>query len=391
MPFGLTNAPSTFQSLMNDIFRKFLRKFVLVFFEDILICSSTLTAHLNHLQSVFDALCSHQLVANVKKCAFGQNKIDYLSHVIDSQGVSTDPSKIQAIIDWPTPVTLRTLRGFLVLTGYYKKFVRNYSSLAWPLTQQLKKDAFHWNSEVEDAFQKLKDIMISLPVLALPDFSQEFVIETDASSLGLGAILMQHDRPIAFYIQKLSTVSRTKSVYERELMEIVFAVKKWRPYILGKHFTIHTDMRSLHFLLEQCEVEAGYQKWLLKLMPSNFSIQCKPGKTNSAADSLSRVSGDAILSYFTVPILQDFEELKELVAADPFLANISTAIQQDPTTHPTFSPVAGQLYYKGKLAIPAGSPYVEALLREFHNSVVDGHAGIRCTYSRLFAEFYWQA
>ena len=128
-------------------------------------------------------------------------------------------------------------------------------------------------------------------------------------------------------------------------------------------------------------MEAAYQKWLLKFMPYGFSIKYKPGKTNSAADSLSRVPRDAILSSLIVPILQDFEELKELVVADPFLANISSAIQQDPATHPTFSLIVGQLYYKRKLAIPAGSPYVEALLREFHNSAIGGHAGIQPTYS----------
>ena len=137
-------------------------------------------------------------------------------------------------------------------------------------------------------------------------------------------------------------------------------------------------------------MEVAYKKWLLKLMPYSFSIQYKLGKSNSAADSLSRVPGDAVLSSLTVPILQDFEELKELVAVDPFLANISTTIQQDPATHPAFSLVAGQLYYKGKLAIPAGSPYVEALLCEFHNSVVGGHVGILRTYSRLSVEFYWR-
>ena len=125
---------------------------MLVFFDDILIYSSTLAAHLDHLQSVFDALDSHKLIANVKMCVFGQNRIDYLGHVIDSQCVSADPSKIQAIIDWSTPVTLQALRGFLCLTDYYRKFVHNYSLLAWPLTQQLKKDAFHWNSEAEDTF-----------------------------------------------------------------------------------------------------------------------------------------------------------------------------------------------------------------------------------------------
>ena len=150
MSLALTNTPSTFQSLMNDIFQDFLRKFVLVFFDDILIYSST---------------------TKIKKCVFGQTRIDYLRHVIDSHGVSVDPSKIQAIIDWPAPSNLRGLHGFLGLTGYYRKFVRNYSSLAWPPTQQLKKDAFHWDEEADRVFQRLKKVMTSLPVLALPDFS----------------------------------------------------------------------------------------------------------------------------------------------------------------------------------------------------------------------------
>ena len=241
MSFGLTNAPSTFQSLMNDIFRDFLKKFVLVFLDDILIYCSTIETHIEHLQLVFSTLCSHKLVANFKKCVFGQTRIDYLGHVIDAQGVSIEASKIQAIIDWSAPSNLRGLHGFLGLTSYYRKLVCNYSSLAWPLTQQLKKDAFHWDEEADLAFQRLKKVMTSLPVLALPDFSQEFVIEMDALGLGLGAVLMQHDRPIAFYSQKLSPLGRVKSVYERELMVIVFAIKKWRLYILGKHFVVRTD------------------------------------------------------------------------------------------------------------------------------------------------------
>ena len=127
------------------------------------------------------------------------------------------------------------------------------------------------------------------------------MIETDASGLGLGAVLMQHDRTIAFYSQKLSPLGLVKSVYEQELMAIVFAIKKWRPYILGKHFVVRTDQRSLWFLLEQREVEAEYQKWLSKLMPYNFSIQYKPGSSNSAADALSRIPDNATLSYYQLP------------------------------------------------------------------------------------------
>ena len=182
--------------------------------------------HIEHLQLVFSTLCSHQLFPNIKKCVLRQNRIDYFGHVIDAQGVSTDPSKIQAMMEWPTPSNLRGLSEFMSLTSYYRKFMRTYSSLAWPLTQQLKKDVFQWNEEVNLAFQKLKRVMTSLPVLTLPDFSQEFVIKTYASGLGLGAVLMYQGGPVAFYNQKLSPAACTESVYDRELMAIVFAIQK---------------------------------------------------------------------------------------------------------------------------------------------------------------------
>ena len=173
-------------------------------------------------------------------------------------------------------------------------------------------------------------------------------------------------------------------------MAIVFAIKKWRPYIIGKQFVVQTDQHNLCFLLEQRVVEAEYQKWILKLMPYNFTIQYKPGNTNLVADALSKAPSEASLSLLTTPIIKDFEELKEMVVADSFLANIQQAVQQDPKSHPGFSLVAGHLYYQGKLVIPIASPYVPLLLNEFHNSVVAGHVEIRRTYNRLAAEFYWK-
>lgn len=154
MPFGLTNALATFQSLLNRVFRSFLPKFVLVFFDDILVYSRDMDSHIDHLNQVMTVLEANQLHVNVKKYIFGHNSIEYLGHWFSVEGWTTDQSKIEAMLKWPTSKTLRELRGFLGLTGYYRRFVAGYGAISWPLTQQLKKDAFQWNEEAENAFQK---------------------------------------------------------------------------------------------------------------------------------------------------------------------------------------------------------------------------------------------
>lgn len=190
MPIGLTNAPSTFQSLMNRIFKPFLRRYVLVFFDDILVYSPSIAQHLIHLRSVLQTLQDHQLFAKHSKCSFGARKVEYLGHFVTKEGVSTDPNKIRAIQEWPTPSTVKQLHSFLGLTGYYQRFIHNYGIICRPLHDLLRKDAFIWSNVAEDAFQQLKQALTTAPVLAMPDPNQEFVIETDASGQGLGAILM---------------------------------------------------------------------------------------------------------------------------------------------------------------------------------------------------------
>jgi hypothetical protein len=251
MPFGLTNAPSTFQGLMNDVFRPFLRRFVLVFFDDILIYSKSLDDHVNHLRSVLTVLDQHQLFAKLSKCRFVVTEIEYLGHLISAQGVRADPSKLEAMVDWPVPQTIKSLRGFLGLTGYYRKFIRHYGLLAAPLTALLKKNAFLWSSTATTAFLNLKNAVTSPPVLRLPDFTKPFVIECDASGSGLGAVLMQDAHPIAFLSKALKGRALLLSTYDKELLSLVTAVQKWRPYLLGHPFIVRTDHKSLKFLLEQ--------------------------------------------------------------------------------------------------------------------------------------------
>lgn len=192
MPFGLTNAPATFQSFMNAIFAELLRKGVLVFMDDILIYSRTLEEHMSILKKVFQILEQHKFLIKKSKCSFAKNTVEYLGHVISKEGVATDTTKIQAVSSWRTPSTVKQLRGFIGLTGYYRKFIRHYGLISKPLTELLKKNVpFQWTSIIKEAFQTLKQQLLTAPVLAMPDFAKQFEIETDASDLGVGAVLMQ--------------------------------------------------------------------------------------------------------------------------------------------------------------------------------------------------------
>lgn len=189
MPFGLTNAPASFQSLMNTVFQPYIRKCVLVFFNEILIYSSTLVDHVQHVKVVLELLQEHQLFAKASKCMFGQAQLEYLGHIISQEGVS-DPSKVAAMVNWPIPKSVKQLRGFLGLTGYYRRFIRGYGEVSRALTNLLKNGGFHWTKQSTQAFEKLKQYMVTAPVLALPDYSIPFIVETDASATGIGAMLM---------------------------------------------------------------------------------------------------------------------------------------------------------------------------------------------------------
>ncbi|CAH9105349.1 unnamed protein product [Cuscuta europaea] len=386
MPFGLTNAPSTFQSLMNEVLRPFLRKFALVFFDDILVYSKTKEEHKEHLRKVLGALKKNHLVANQKKCSFGQKQLNYLGHIISEDGVAADPEKIEAMKNWNIPKDLKELRGFLGLTGYYRRFVRGYSKIAAPLTVLLKKDGFIWNEMGTEAFQNLKEAMISLPVLRVPDFNKMFVIETDASGKGLGAVLMQEGGPLAYMSKQLSPKYLNKSVYEKELMAIVFAIQKWRPYLLERSFEVHTDQRSLKYLTEQKAMGEDQQRWIAKLMGYNFTIRYKPGIENKAADALSRKYSYAAISTVTC---QEWEGLEEELEKDPKWGETMQKMLIQPDKYPDYKRKGGLLYYKGRLILPKGSHRILIILKEYHDSAIGGHSGYFRTMKRISNLFFW--
>ncbi|GJW86570.1 hypothetical protein Tco_0161910 [Tanacetum coccineum] len=226
MPFGLTNAPSTFQAVMNDLFRPYLRRFILVFFDDILVYSSSMEQHKSHLEQVLKLLHDNRFFAKLSKCCFGQEQVVFLGHLISSKGVSVEEEKISTVKSWPIPSTVKEVRGFLGLTGYYRPFVRNYGLIARPLTALTKKDGFLWSKEALKTFNDLKQVLLTTPILRLPDFSKPFIIEYDASSDGVGAILSQEDHPVSYFSKGFSPSNRFKSSYDRELLALVLAIQK---------------------------------------------------------------------------------------------------------------------------------------------------------------------
>jgi hypothetical protein len=206
---------------------------------------------------------------------------------VGKDGIGVDPKKIEAMQDWPHPKNLKSLRGFLGLIGYYRKFVKNYGKIAAPLTTLLKKNSFTWTPVASQAFQTLKIAMCTTSVLALPDFKKTFVLECDTSGKGIGVVLMQEGRPLAFTSKQLSKKNLGKPIYEKEMLAILHAVELWHPYLLGKRFQIKTDYQSLKCFLEQCLSSQEQQKWVTKLFGYDYEIIYNKGKDNVVADALS--------------------------------------------------------------------------------------------------------
>jgi hypothetical protein len=212
----------------------------------------------------------------------------YLGHIIGAKGVQVHQEKIQAIIDWPTPKTLTELKGFLGICSYYRNFVKGFFQLCAPLTNLIRKGAFKWSHEALLTFDKMKKVMSTCPVLSLPDFSQPFILECDASGEGVGVVLMQNRHPIAYEIQKLRGPELLYTIYDKEMLVITHALAKFRQYLVGEKFVVRTDHKSLKYFLEKIELNERDQKWVSKIQAYNFDIEVVKGKNNVVADALSR-------------------------------------------------------------------------------------------------------
>ncbi|WVZ88489.1 hypothetical protein U9M48_035006 [Paspalum notatum var. saurae] len=385
MAFGLSGAPATFQKAMNSSLAPYLRKFVLVFFDDILIYSPTFEEHLQHIQLVLEVLAKDQWKVKLSKCTFASQQIAYLGHLISAQGVATDPSKIAAVTNWPTPKSVKELRSFLGLAGYYRRFVRHFGVIARPLNDLLKKGAlFIWTSQHEKAFQALKTALVTAPVLALPNFSLPFCIETDASGVGVGAVLMQQGHPLAYLSKALGPRTLGLSAYEKEYLAILIAVEHWRHYLQLGEFLIFTDHRSLAQLSEQRLHTPWQQKVFTRLLGLQYRVIYKKGAENRAADALSRYSFPT--SECSALVTCEPQWIKEIVDSyhqDPQATLLLAKLAIDPAAVPHYTLSNGVLRYHGRIWIGAVPSLHNKLISALHSSAIGGHSGIPVTLARL--------
>ena len=309
MPFRLTNAPASFQRLMNKIFADELNSFILCYMDDILVFSRSIEEHWGHLRCALQRLREAKLYGRLHKCDFLKDKVDYLGFEISSEGVHASPEKVKSVVEWPTPQSVHDVRAFLGLASYYRKFIRNFSNIARPLTDLTKKDKdMVWSEVQEESFNQLKAALASAPVLRLPDFERQFIVTTDASDVALGAVLEQNFghglQPVAYASRKLNKAEINYSAYERELLGIVWALGQWRHYFSSHHsVVVRTDHAPLRHLPDQAAVNKRVWKWVSIMQGYDLEIVHIPGKINPA-DHLSR------------QLLSDAAERKGLVRKD---------------------------------------------------------------------------
>ncbi len=255
MPFGLANAPAVFQAFINDVLREMLNRFVFVYLDDILIFSDSLQEHIDHIQQVLKKLLENHLFVKLEKCEFHVSQVSFLGYVVSQEGIQMEPRKVSAITNWPQPKTLKQVQRFLGFANFYRRFIHNFSTIAAPISALTKGSPtrIQWTAEALESSDRLKKLFSSAPILLHPDPELPFIVEVDASEVGVGAVLSQRSvsdnrvRPCSFFSRSLSSAERNYDVGNRELLAVKLALEEWRHWLEGsKHpFIVWTDHKNL--------------------------------------------------------------------------------------------------------------------------------------------------
>lgn len=393
MPFGLCNASQTLARLMDKVLGYDLEPRVFVYLDDIIVMSQSFEEHITLLAEVAQRLNKAGLSISLSKSHFCLKEIRYLGYILDEYGLRVDPEKINGILNLKTPRTIKDIRRLIGLAGWYRRFIPDFSTITAPITNLLKKEGknkFDWTVEAQAAFVLLKSRLVASPILANPDFTQKFTIQTDASDVGLGAVLTQGDgdteRVIAFMSQKLSSTQRKYPATERECLAVVLAIEKFRPYIEGVTFDVITDCASLLWLRNLKDPASRLARWAMRLQQYEFQLHHRKGKLNVVPDALSRA----------VELIEMRSEDKH----DEGYDKIIKGLQNDPQKFPEFQLKDGKLFkyvqnknglgvYENvwRLFVPLGSR--QEVLRRCHDDPLAAHMGVAKTLQRVKDHFYW--
>ncbi|KAI2647858.1 Transposon Tf2-9 polyprotein [Labeo rohita] len=386
MPYGLANAPAVFQSFINKILKDFMNKFVIAYIDDILIFSKSEAEHISHVRAVLSRLLEHQLYVKVEKCEFHVHQTSFLGYQVSHQGVKMDPSKIQAVTEWPQPSTVKELQRFLGFANFYRRFIRNYSTIAAPLTSLLKNKPkkLCWTEGAERAFTTLKASFTTAPILKHPDPELPFVVEVDASDCGIRAVLSQRHgqpgklHPCAFYSRKLTSAERNYDVGNKELLSMKAAIEEWRHWLEGaKHpFQVITDHKNLEYIKGAKRLNPRQARWALFFTRFNFTVTYRPGSKNSKADTLSRQHDPHTDLLPPEPILPPTVILAPI--SWDIMEEIQRRHEQDPPP-PQCPP--------NKLYVPQDMR--QQVLQWVHTSLSAGHPGISRTLHLVKNSFWW--
>lgn len=402
MPFGLCNAAQTMSELMNKVIPAKLRDKVFIYLDELLVVSATFEEHFQVLSKVAACLRSSGLTINLEKSKFCHSEIRYLGYIIGNGQLKTDPTKVEAITNFPQPKTIRQLRSFLGLAGWYRRFVKDFPSITAPMSDCLRKSkSFIFTPEAEVSFKRLKIAMSTAPLLIHPDFKKHFYVQCDASSSGIGSVLFQlsddgKEHPIAFMSKKLNPCQKKYTVTELECYAVVCSVKQYRSIIEGLPFTIITDHSALRWLMAQKDLDGKLARWSLKLQHFNFTIEHRKGALNTVPDVLSRV--DMAELACDVPI--DINLYSPAFTSHDYL-NLIESINKFQDSLPDLKVRNGVVFKRTKFRkgfireeddlwkIWVPEPLRRELLVSLHCAKTTGHPGIGKTYYRLTEKYFW--